>query len=802
MYRPLNTIAAALTAIGLAGAQNSSWNHELYTSSPPVYPSPETAGIGWETALAQAEAFLTDLTLEEKAGLVTGSAGPCVGNIAPIERLGFDGLCLQDGPLAIRQATYASVFPAGLTAAASWDKGLIYTRGLYMAQEFKGKGANIALGPVVGPLGRHGRGGRNWEGFSPDPYLSGVAVEQTIWGMQSTGVQACVKHYIGNEQETQRNPSTRNGTTIEAVSSNIDDRTMHELYAWPFANAIRSGVASVMCSYNRVNGSYGCANSKTLNGILKEEFGFQGYVMSDWGATHSGVASINAGLDMDMPGTIGFRAGGNSFFGGNITTAVNNGSLSEGRLDDMIKRIMTPYFHLKQDTDFPSIDPSEIPLNSFFGAAASTVAFPLGSVANVDVRENHATLIRELGSAGTVLLKNVNGALPLKAPKNIAVLGNDAGDILNGEYFSAAPYQSNPFGYEYGTLPVGGGSGTGRLSYLVDPLTAIKARAAQDGSLVQYILNNTLLSTPRGLASLQPTPPDVCLVFLKTWAEEGEDRSTLLADWNSTAVVESVASVCNNTIVVTHSGGLNILPWAENPNVTAILAAHLPGTETGNSLVDILYGDVNPSGRLPYTIAKTQEDYAFADITNSTALVTTRDPNAWQSDFTEGLLIDYRHFDYYNQSVQYEFGFGLSYSTFDISSLSVSKVYGGYNISSTPPPAKIIPGGNPTLWDVLYRATVTVSNTGDVAGATVPQLYLSLPQVPGEDPTPLKVLRGFEKVSLQPGQNTVVNFDLTRRDLSYWSIYQQDWVIAGGEIGVSVGLSSRDIKATSSIRVL
>ncbi|CAD0041524.1 unnamed protein product [Aureobasidium pullulans] len=766
MHRPSNIIAAALTAIGLAGAQNSSWNHELYTSSPSVYPSPETAGIGWETALAQAEAFLTNLTLEEKAGLVTGSAGPCVGNIAPIERLGFDGLCLQDGPLAIRQATYASVFPAGLTAAASWDKGLIYTRGLYMAQEFKGKGANIALGPVVGPLGRHGRGGRNWEGFSPDPYLSGVAVEQTIWGMQSTGVQACVKHYIGNEQETQRNPSTRNGTTIEAVSSNIDDRTMHELYAWPFANAIRSGVASVMCSYNRVNGSYGCANSKTLNGILKEEFGFQGYVMSDWGRCRIDKRRPRHGYARHY----WLPCRGATAFGGNITTAVNNGSLSEDRLDDMIKRIMTPYFHLKQDTDFPSIDPSEIPLNSFF--------------------------------AGTVLLKNVNGALPLKAPKNIAVLGNDAGDILNGEYFSAAPYQSNPFGYEYGTLPVGGGSGTGRLSYLVDPLTAIKARAAQDGSLVQYILNNTLLSTPRGLASLQPTPPDVCLVFLKTWAEEGEDRSTLLADWNSTAVVESVASVCNNTIVVTHSGGLNILPWAENPNVTAILAAHLPGTETGNSLVDVLYGDVNPSGRLPYTIAKTQEDYAFADITNSTALVTTRDPNAWQSDFTEGLLIDYRHFDYYNQSVQYEFGFGLSYSTFDISSLSVSKVYGGYNISSTPPPAKIIPGGNPTLWDVLYRATVTVSNTGDVAGATVPQLYLSLPQVPGEDPTPLKVLRGFEKVSLQPGQNTVVNFDLTRRDLSYWSVYQQEWVIAGGEIGVSVGLSSRDIKATSSIRAL
>ncbi|KAG9683642.1 glycoside hydrolase family 3 protein, partial [Aureobasidium melanogenum] len=802
MHHHLNTIAVTLAAIGLAGAQNSSWNHNLFTSSPPVYPSPETAGIGWEAALAQAEAFLANLTLEEKAGMVTGCSGPCVGNIAPIERLGFDGLCLQDGPLAIRQATYASVFSAGLTTAASWDKGLMYTRGLYMGQEFRGKGANVALGPVVGPLGRNARGGRNWEGFSPDPFLTGIAVEQTIWGMQSTGLQACVKHYIGNEQETQRNPSvTKNGTTIEAVSSNIDDRTMHELYSWPFANAVRSGVASVMCSYNRVNGSYSCENSKTLNGILKEEFGFQGYVMSDWGGTHSGVPSINAGLDMDMPGTIGFFVSDNSYFGSNITTAVNNGSLSEARLDDMIKRIMTPYFHLKQNIDYPPIDPSGA-IGGFFSVEPTTVQFPLGTVANVDVRANHATLIRELGSAGTVLLKNVNNALPLKVPKNIAVLGNDAGDLINGEYFDSSPYSQNAFGFEYGTLPVGGGSGTGRMSYLVDPLTAIKARAAQDGSLVQWILNNTLLSTPSGLSSLAPSPPDVCLVFLKTWAQEGLDRSTLLADWNSTAVVESVTSVCNNTIVVTHSGGLNVMPWANNPNVTAILAAHLPGTESGNSLVDILYGDVNPSGRLPYTIAKTQEDYSFADITNSTALATTTNPNAWQSDFEEGLLIDYRHFDYYNQSVQYEFGFGLSYSTFDISSLSVSNVYGGSNITSTPPPAKIIPGGNPTLWDVLYRATVTVSNTGDIAGATVPQLYLSLPQIPGEDPTPLHVLRGFEKVSLQSGQSTVVNFDLTRRDLSYWSVFQQEWVIAAGEIGVSVGLSSRDFKATSSFRVL
>lgn len=224
-----------------------------------------------------------------------------MGNIAPIPRLEFSGLCLQDGPLAIRQAVYASVFSAGLSAAASWDRALVNERGVLMAKEFREKGSHVILGPVVGPLGRSPFGGRNWEGFSPDAYLSGVLVEESVLGIQSTGVQACTKHYIMNEQEIQRNPSNVDGVTIEAISSNVDDRTMHETYLWPFANALKAGTASIMCSYQRINGSYGCQNSKALNGLLKEELGFQGYVMSDWGGTRSGIPAIEAGLDMNMP---------------------------------------------------------------------------------------------------------------------------------------------------------------------------------------------------------------------------------------------------------------------------------------------------------------------------------------------------------------------------------------------------------------------------------------------------------------------------------------------------------------------
>lgn len=813
-YEKLLAAIALLSAVnGVSGQTNSTtvgsgpsaagptWDQSEFDSSPPVYPSPNATGQGWTAAFQQASNFVSQLTLEEKAQLVTGAPGPCVGNIGPIYRLGFNGLCLQDGPLAIREATYASVFPAGLSVAASWDKDMARTRGVDMAQEFKGKGANVALGPVAGPLGRSGYGGRGWEGFSPDPYLTGELFAETIEGMQSTGLQACAKHYIGNEQETQRNPSvTASGETIEAVSSNIDDRTMHELYLWPFQNAVKSGVSSVMCSYNRINGSYGCQNSKTLNGLLKDELGFQGYVMSDWEATHSGYPAADAGLDMDMPGGIPFVTQLPTYFGPNITASVNNGSLAEDRLDDMCRRIMSPYFLLQQNSaSYPKVDAESGALN-FFPVANYDFNYTLGP-ANVDVRDDHAQGIRELGAAGTVLLKNLNNTLPLKTPANIGIFGNDAGEPTDGLYFDGDGDLGN-VGFEFGVLPSGGGSGTGRFTYVISPLEAIKNKvnSYNPKALVQYVLNNTLVNQASGYSILAPVPPEVCIVFLKTWATEGYDRPSLLVDWNGTALVETVASNCPNTIVVTHSGGLNVLPFADNPNVTAILAAHYPGEQVGNSLVDLLWGDVNPSGKLPYTIAYNESDYSFAPIENSTALLTTTDANAWQSNFEERLLIDYRHFDYFNEAVQYEFGYGLSYTTFSMSNLAVTATGSGY--TALPANNAIVPGGNPALWDVLYTVSVTVSNTGSVAGAAVPQLYLGLPQPVGEDYTPVRVLRGFEKVMLEAGASQTVTFNLTRRDISYWDRFTQRWTIGTSAIGVMAGYSSRELWLNTTVTPL
>nr|AAB08445.1 beta-1,2-D-glucosidase [Septoria lycopersici]AAB08446.1 tomatinase [Septoria lycopersici]prf//2208445A beta2 tomatinase [Septoria lycopersici] len=769
----------------------------------PTFPTPDSTGEGWKAAFEKAADAVSRLNLTQKVALTTGTTAglSCNGNIAPIPEINFSGLCLADGPVSVRIADLATVFPAGLTAAATWDRQLIYERARALGSEFRGKGSQVHLGPASGALGRHPLGGRNWESFSPDPYLSGVAMDFSIRGIQEMGVQANRKHFIGNEQETQRsNTFTDDGTEIQAISSNIDDRTMHELYLWPFANAVRSGVASVMCSYNRLNQTYACENSKLMNGILKGELGFQGYVVSDWYATHSGVESVNAGLDMTMPGPLDSPSTAlrppPSYLGGNLTEAVLNGTIPEARVDDMARRILMPYFFLGQDTDFPTVDPS----TGF--VFARTYNYPdeyltLGGLDPYnppparDVRGNHSDIVRKVAAAGTVLLKNVNNVLPLKEPKSVGIFGNGAADVTEGLTFTGD--DSGPWGADIGALSVGGGSGAGRHTHLVSPLAAIRKRTESVGGRVQYLLSNSRIVND-DFTSIYPTP-EVCLVFLKTWAREGTDRLSYENDWNSTAVVNNVARRCPNTIVVTHSGGINTMPWADNANVTAILAAHYPGQENGNSIMDILYGDVNPSGRLPYTIPKLATDYDFpvVNITNE-----AQDPYVWQADFTEGLLIDYRHFDARNITPLYEFGYGLSYTTFEIEGVA-NLVAKSAKLSAFPASTDIShPGGNPDLWEEVVSVTAAVKNTGSVSGSQVVQLYISLPADGIPENSPMQVLRGFEKVDLQPGQSKSVEFSIMRRDLSFWNTTAQDWEIPNGQIEFRVGFSSRDIKSIVS----
>jgi beta-glucosidase len=304
-----------------------------------------------------------------------------------------------------------------------------------------------------------------------------------------------------------------------------------------------------------------------------------------------------------------------------------------------------------------------------------------------------------------------------------------------------------------------------------------------------HVCNSNHITAHPYLPSVFPVP-DVCLVFLKAYSREGVDRASLLADWNSTAVVTTVASRCPNTAVITHSAGPHLLPFASNPNVTAMPAAHLPGQEAGNSITDVLFGAVNPSGRLPYTIAASAEDYN-APIFNFSG-PPALDSSLWQLDFTEGPLIDYRHFDAQDISPLYEFGYGLSYTTFSLTGkLSISK----FQRSRLPPP----PAGPESLYTPLLKVKASVKNTGPVSGATVPQLYLSYPEsVPPPSP---RVLRGFEKVFLAPHESREIVFLLNRRDLSYWDSAKQSWTLPTGKYQVNVGFSSRDFRLNGDFTI-
>ncbi|ORY23209.1 glycoside hydrolase superfamily [Naematelia encephala] len=724
----------------------------------------------WEKAHARARSRLENWTAQEKVNLTTGAGweiGRCVGNIPPIPSQNFPGLCLEDSPTGVRFADYVSAFPAGHNVASTFDKNLMYAHAYAMGEEFRGKGVHVALAPMTN-MGRVAAGGRNWEGFGGDPYLSGWATEMSTKGLQDAGVQACAKHFVGNEQE-------RNRTTS---SSNIGDRTMREIYSHPFLRAVAADVASIMCSYNLVNNSWACQNSEILNGILKTDFGFQGYIMSDWQATESGVSAVNSGLDMTMPGDILFYSL-TSYFGTNLTTAVNNGSVALDRLDDMAQRIMAGYYLLDQEEGFPDVN---------FDAFRRRD--PVNNT-HVDVRGDHHKLIRHIGAASTVLLKNVNGALPLKAPRSIALVGEDLGPSAVG------PNGCADRGCDRGTLAMAWGSGTADFPYLVDPLSAISHRAIQDRSLVSYHLDNYDLAGVNATA----VGPDVVIVGINsdsgeqyiTYEGNEGDRNNLTAWLQGDDVVLAVAANNNNTIVVVHSVGPIIMEeWIDHPNVTAVLWAGLPGQESGNALVDILYGAYNPSGRLPYTIAKRRSDYS-ADI----IYVETSVPVHPQVNYDEGLEIDYRHFLAHNITPRYEFGYGLSYTEFNFTNPQVweleadSKRWNDAGDDGKESNGKRAVGAflRESLQRPRWTASADIQNVGSVDGCEVPQLYLEFPAGAGEPP---RVLRDFARINLEPFAAQKVEFNLSRYDVSIWDVVSQDWVIPQGEFGVVVAKSSLD----------
>lgn len=517
-------------------------------------------------------------------------------------------MCLQDGPLGVRYATSVNAFTPGVQVASTWDVDLIRQRGQYIAEEARGIGVHVMLGPVAGALGKIPHGGRNWEGFGVDPYLAGICMKETVEAMHAVGVQTAAKHYLLNEQELNR----------ETMSSSVDDRALHELYLWPFIDAIHADVTSIMCSYNKVDGVWACESEDLMTNILKEELGFKGYVMTDWNAQHTGAGSANAGLDMSMPGS---DWGGNNVLWGNgqLESMVNSNQVPLSRLDDMVRRILAAWYLTGQDGGYPNFNP------------------------NANVQGNHKDNVRKVAADGTVLLKN-DGILPLSQPSKIAVIGSAA--VVNPNGMNACPDK----GCNDGALGMGWGSGTVDYPYFVAPYDAIKARGDSDGT--QVVLSASDSTNNVDIAQ----GADVAVVVITSDSGEGYisvdeaptgDKAHLNPWNNGNQLVQAVAAVNDNVVVVVHSTGPIILETIVNtPGVRAIVWGGLPSQENGNALVDILYGDVNPNGKLPYTIAKQESDYG--------AEIVSGDDN-----FSEGLYIDYRYLDKNGIEPRYEFGFGL-----------------------------------------------------------------------------------------------------------------------------------------------
>lgn len=410
---------------------------------------------------------------------------------------------------------------------------------------------------------------------------------------------------------------------------------------------------------------------------------------------------------------------------------------------------------------------------------------------------------------GHVLVKNENNALPLRSPRLVSVFGYDAkappaympngksiisnawsigfepaifqlADAFSSSVIDVPDYYQAAFN---GTLSVGGGSGASTGPYLSAPLDALQQRAYEDNTVVMWDTSDLPGST--GLMETS----DACLVFINAFATESVDRAGAYDDY-SDELVNRVANNCANTIVVIHNAGTRLVDqFADHPNVTAIVFAHLPGQDSGRALVSLLYGDENFSGKLPYSVAKNESHYENFYHTVATAPYGLFP----QDDFDEGVLIDYRHFDAKNISVRYEFGFGLSYTSFEFSSLEVSSVEDGI---AAYPSGAIEQGGAIDLWDTVATVTATVRNTGDRVGAEVAQIYIGIPN------GPVKQLRGFEKVKIPAGRSTEVSFPLTRRDLSSWDVVSQKWQLQSGSYNIFVGSSSRNLPLTSTLKVV
>ncbi|HEY2697391.1 MAG TPA: glycoside hydrolase family 3 C-terminal domain-containing protein [Pseudonocardiaceae bacterium] len=695
----------SLVLVGAAAAAVLGVSLSLPSGAEPAAPAAASAACPWVDSTApvsqRVSQVLGQMSADQKITLVHGAGGSYVGNTPAIPALCIPALSLEDGPAGVGDGmNNVTQLPAPVAAAATWDPAAEQSYGAVIGAEDAGKGVNIDLGPTVNIV-RDPRWGRAFESMSEDPYLAGQLGSAEIRGVQSQGVMAQVKHLGVYNQETNRNTPSDNAI--------IDPRTLQEIYLPQFQDSVQQGAASsVMCSYSTINGAYACENPTVLNNALNTEFGFPGFVTSDWGATHSTVASANAGLDQEMPDS--------TYFGTALQNAVNSGQVSTATLNSMVSRILTEMF------TFGLFDR---PVSGGTGATVTSAA--------------HQATAASVEEEGSVLLKNSNNVLPLNtsSAKSIAVLGDDASTDAETD---------------------GGGSAGVNSSGTVTPLQAITSRAGS-GVSVQYSEGASASGTTSAQVQAAVTlakSSSVAVIFANHSESEGSDLSSIGLPGNYDTLISDVAAVNPNTIVVLNTGSAVTMPWLNS--VAGVFESWYPGQQDGTAMAALLFGDVNPSGKLPVTFPK-----SLSDVPAST---TAQWPGQnGQVQYSEGVDVGYRWYQAKNIAPLFQFGFGLSYTSFGFSNLHVSAM-----------------GANGTA-----TVTATVTNTGSKAGADVAQLYVGDPATTGEPPSQLK---GFQRVNLQPGASGTVSFPVTLHDLAYWNTSSNGWTTPTGNYQIMVGDSS------------
>ena len=716
----------------------------------------------------RASLLLAAMTPAEKFRQLVGAPGvvaeipTCYGarHVPGIARLGIPTFRITNGPVGVGQndcvptntpnlpraammstaSAKATALPSGMAVAASFDPGVAAQFGDVIGVETRNHALHVLEGPGLN-LARAPQGGRNFEYFGEDPFLTGTMAVAEIRAMQRHGVIAMAKHFIANEQETNR-------TTEDAI---VADRVLHELYLLPFEMAVRDGkVASVMCSYNRVNGAYMCENPALLTDVLRRQWGFDGYVQSDFFATHSTAPSLLAGMDHEMPG-VALGPLQPWFSAARLQASLDKHEISMANIDTALARRYRQMFRL-----------------GIFDRPVATT--PL------DVARD-AAISRSIGEQAAVLLKNDGAILPLDARrvKSIALIGQ-------AEYVMKAV--SGCCGGSSDVIPF----------TTVTPLDGVKQVLAQAKSSATTTL--TVVADDRSnLAAAVDVAraADVAIVLAGTIAEEGRDRPSISLANGQDSVIEAVAAANPRTVVVLKDNASTLMPWVDK--VPAVLETWFPGQEDGAIMARLLFGLATPSGKLPVTFPMRESDLPASDAKRWPGVdtlgnaVSASAPASFggsgmptRVEYSEGLRIGYRWFDANAIKPRFPFGYGLSYTTFTLTNLAVSP-----HVASATTPITV---------------SVRVTNTGKRRGAEVPQVYLGLPSDAGEPP---KRLVAFRKVWLEPGQSTTVRMTIDPRAASHpfgvWDESAKRWVVRTGSYTVSVGNASAGTFLTDSIRV-